>query len=95
MTPRPDSRGVHEGSDIKDAIAEFVYQASDMDMRPMVGGFTLVAEIIDPATGKPHLTAIQDAAMPLWVEYGALGLRLNEVAHEWMQAGMYQPEEPG
>ena len=92
MTTSDDS-GTQDGSDIKDAIGEFIYLASEMTIRPMVGGFSLVVEILDPDTGQPHLTAIQDAEMPLWVEYGALGLRLNEIAAEWMQAGMYSPED--
>lgn len=81
---KPDKQGVDaEGAGIKDAIAEFMADVFEMDMAPMVGGFTLVAEIIDPATGQIHATAIQDRELPLWNEYGLLALRLNEIVQEW------------
>lgn len=88
MTDRPNDQGVDaEGAGIKDAIAAFMKSTFEMDMQPMVGGFTLVAEVIDPDTGQTHATAIQDGEMPLWTEYGLLALRLNEVAHQWQMGG--------
>jgi len=87
MTPRPNNQGIDaEGAGIKDAIAEFMIDTFDMDMAPMVGGFTLVAEIVDPDTGQVHATAIQSRDLSLWSEYGLLALRLQEVAMRW-QAG--------
>ena len=84
MTQKPNSQGIDaEGAGIKDAIAAFMVDTFDMDMQPMVGGFTLIAEVVDPDTGQTHCTAIQSKDLSLWSEYGLLALRLQEVAYKW------------
>ena len=88
MTDRPNDQGIDaEGAGIKDAIAAFMVDTFDMDMQPMVGGFTLVAEVVDPDTGQLHATAIQSRDLSIWSEYGLLALRLQEVAHQWQMGG--------
>ncbi len=77
-----------EGVGIQDAIAAYLVSEAGMDMHPMVGNFTLIAEVVDPDTGQLHVTAIQTEELPYWTEYGMLGLRMNDVATEWQSAGL-------
>lgn len=77
-----------DGAGIQDAIASYLVAETGMDIHPMVGNFTLICEIIDPDSGQLNLAAIQTVDLPAWVEYGMLGLRINEVAQGWNEAGL-------
>ena len=68
-----------EGGNIADAIAAFMLENSDTEIMPIVGGFTLIAEVIDPDTGMQGLFTLQDASLPIWTEYGMLMLRISEL----------------
>ena len=80
------------GSEIADAIGKHVLENSDMDMMPIVGGFTLSAEIVDPETGQINLVTIQDATLPMWTEWGMLMARIAEVAADWQVMGEIEYE---
>ncbi len=87
MTPN-DQGDNSEGVGIQDAIAAYLMAEAGMTIQPMVGNFTLIAEVVDPDTGQLHVTTIQTEALPFWTEYGMLGLRMNDVATEWQSAGL-------
>ena len=87
MTPN-DQGDNSEGVGIQDAIAAYLMAEAGMTIQPMVGNFTLIAEVVDPDTGQLHVTAIQAEELPFWTEYGMLGLRMNDVVTEWQSAGL-------
>ena len=83
-----DDMSVGEGTDIADAIAEFIFENTDMDIRPIVGGFTLVAEMIDPDNGMQGLFTLRDEMIPPWTEYGMLMSRVGEIENEMQMQAM-------
>ena len=80
--------GAGEGMDVADAIARFMLENSDMDVMSIVGGFTLIAEVIDTNTGQQGLFTLQDASLPMWTEYGMLVTRLTELQSEMQMETM-------
>ena len=85
----PDNQGSNgEGVGIQDAIAAYLMSETGMTIQPMVGNFTLIAEVVNPDNGQLYVTAIHAEDLPYWTEYGMLGLRMNDVATEWRSAGL-------
>jgi hypothetical protein len=83
-----DNLGTGEGSDIADAIAQFILENTDSEIMPMVGGFTLIAEMIDPTTGMQGLFTLRDDTIPVWTEYGMLASRMAELSAEMQMGAM-------
>jgi len=83
MTDRP----LNQPTILIDAIAEFVSSNTDMEILPMVTGFTLQAQIIDPDNGQPLLVSLQDNDLPVWVEWGMLAARMTELTGQWQMMG--------
>lgn len=74
---------------IQNAMATYLQETNELDMRPLVGNFIVIAEAVHPDTGVVMLSTIRSEDLPLWTEYGMLRMRENILEMAQTQAMYY------
>ncbi len=73
------------GDQIKNLLAADIQTQFGTECRPMIGGFTLIAEYTDAVTGRTHYMSMTDEELTPWVEMGLLRGRMLIVESEWTE----------
>lgn len=67
---------------LRTTIAEHLLEIGATEIRPLIGGFVLLAEYTDE-TGYPHVVTIRSSDLASWTEVGILTTRLETVMEQW------------
>ena len=64
-------------------LADHLYSQRTSTIRPIVGGFILLAEYT-AETGEPSIVAVLDGTLPIWTEIGLLETQLASAKQRWL-----------
>ena len=67
---------------VKETIATHLYETGSAAVRPIVGGFVILAEYSDES-GDPSVVAIRNGELAIWTEIGLLESRLITLKAQW------------
>lgn len=71
-----DTRREGHEHQIQHAIGQYLKEADELDIAPMVGNFVVLCEVIDE-TGVVQLASIKADSLPLWTQVGMLTLQIE------------------
>jgi hypothetical protein len=63
-------------------LADHLHTEGRSGIRPIIGGFILLAEYTDE-TGAQSIVAVLDGTLPVWTEIGLLETQLTSAKQRW------------